>query len=82
MVLQALKEEGGVLWLRGLARDEPESFATLLGRILPLQITGNDGQPLVFNVYTGLPPSKTEVEDAEAAAATTVPVLGIVNTDA
>ena len=45
-ILQALDKEGGVAYLRDLARKEPSSFATLLGRVLPLQVTGSDGGPL------------------------------------
>lgn len=29
-----------------LAREEPKAFATLLGRVLPMQLTGADGDPL------------------------------------
>lgn len=79
MIVQALQEEGGVAWLRTLARDEPVAFATLVGKVLPLQITGANGKDLVFNVYTGLPPTGNDDEDA--AGATPVPVLGVVSTD-
>lgn len=33
-------------YLTFLARREPKSFAALLGRVLPLQITGRDGGPV------------------------------------
>ena len=50
-VIQAAEEtgnpasgnEGGTVgYCRWLAETEPKSFATLLGRVLPLQITGDD----------------------------------------
>jgi hypothetical protein len=47
---------GYCLWL---ARKQPKSFAALLGRVLPMQITGEDGAPasVVFQtVYEQRPP--------------------------
>lgn len=46
MVLDALDHEGGVDYLRHLARTEPRAFAALLARILPMQVTGNNGDPI------------------------------------
>lgn len=46
MLASALQLEGGVEYLRRLARDEPKAFASLLGRLLPLQVTGADGRTL------------------------------------
>jgi len=37
---------GTVGYLRRLATSEPKAFASLLGRVLPLQVTGEDGGPL------------------------------------
>lgn len=31
-----------------LAQEEPKSFAVLLGKVLPMQITGEDGGPITF----------------------------------
>ena len=55
-VLQALDEAGGVAYLVTLARENPNAFSSLLGRILPTQVTGpNDGPLQVDNRYSGLP---------------------------
>lgn len=54
MVLQALEEEGGVEYLRWASREQPASFLTLLGKILPTQVTGADGAPVVIEVVTGI----------------------------
>ena len=55
-VLQALDEAGGVAHLVALARENPNAFSSLLGRILPTQVTGpNDGPLQVDNRYSGLP---------------------------
>ena len=49
MVLRALDEAGGVEYLTQQARDNPGPFLTLLGKILPLQVTGPNGGPLQIN---------------------------------
>lgn len=48
-------KEGLTGYLVGLAKSEPKSFAALLGKVLPLQVTGEDGGALVVTVkdYTG-----------------------------
>lgn len=46
MVLQALDQAGGVTYLTQQARDNPGPFLTLLGKVLPLQVTGKDGGPV------------------------------------
>ena len=46
MIAQALTAEGGVEYLRNLAREYPTAFASLLGKLLPLQLTGSDGRTL------------------------------------
>ena len=33
-----------------LAAQEPKAFSQLLGKVLPLQVTGNDGAPLAATV--------------------------------
>lgn len=33
-----------------LAKDEPKAFAQLLGKVIPLQVTGEDGQPIKHDV--------------------------------
>lgn len=35
-------------YLQTLARSEPKSFSSLLGKVLPLQVTGEGGGPVVF----------------------------------
>lgn len=43
--------KGGLIgYCTFLARKEPKAFATLLGKVLPMQVTGDDGGPLVINV--------------------------------
>jgi hypothetical protein len=46
MVLSALDEAGGVDYLKDRAKDNPSAFLTLVGKVLPLQVTGEDGGPV------------------------------------
>lgn len=46
MILEALHEEGGVAYLREQAREQPAAFMALVGKVLPLQISGEHGGPV------------------------------------
>ncbi len=48
MILAALNAAGGVAYLTEQAHLNPGPFMTLLGKILPLQMTGADGAPIVL----------------------------------
>lgn len=43
MILQAMDEVGGVEYLKAQALQNPGPFLSLLGKILPTQLTGKDG---------------------------------------
>lgn len=47
MILTALANVGGVTYLERQAKESPTAFLTLVGKVLPLQVTGNDGKPLI-----------------------------------
>jgi hypothetical protein len=47
MILQALAGAGGVDYLMVQARETPTAFLTLVGKVLPLQVTGENGKPLI-----------------------------------
>ncbi len=49
MILEALSNVGGTTYLQTQARDNPGQFMTLLGKVLPLQVTGKDGGALVVS---------------------------------
>ena len=49
MVVTALSEEGGVVYLRQQARENPVAFLGLVGKVLPLQVTGEGGGPIVIH---------------------------------
>lgn len=46
MILEALSLAGGVEYLAARAHDTPGPFLGLVGKVLPLQVTGKDGTAL------------------------------------
>src|SRR5262244_3736682 len=46
MILGALQAKGGQKYLEKQADENPTAFLTLVGKILPLQVTGKDGGPI------------------------------------
>lgn len=58
-ILQAAEAAGGedgvVGYLSSLAKDEPVAFSQLLGKVLPLQVTGANDGPVQFQIVTGVP---------------------------
>jgi hypothetical protein len=43
MILEALTNKGGVAYLEKQADENPKAFLSLVGRVLPLQVTGEGG---------------------------------------
>jgi hypothetical protein len=55
-ILKAATDAGDgdmAAYLEKQARDNPGPFLSLLGKVLPMQLTGNDGKDLVINVTVG-----------------------------
>lgn len=54
MILQALDDQpgGGVEYLKIQATDNPTSFMTLLGKVLPTTLAGDPTKPLQFELLT------------------------------
>ena len=48
MVIAALDKAGGVEYLKAQAATNPTAFLTLVGKVLPLQITGPNDGPIAF----------------------------------
>lgn len=46
MILGALSNLGGQRYLAEQAQENPAAFMTLLGKVLPMQVTGADGGPI------------------------------------
>jgi hypothetical protein len=55
MITAALDEAGGISYLVRQAEENPKAFLSLVGRVVPMQVTGDGGGPLVVTVrdYTG-----------------------------
>ena len=47
MILAALDQVGGIEYLVQRANETPVAYMTLLGKVLPLQVTGKDGKDLI-----------------------------------
>lgn len=50
MILEALDKQGGAAYLIKQSEDNPTAFMSLLGKVLPTQITGEDGGPIITEV--------------------------------
>jgi hypothetical protein len=50
MILGALDRVGGETYLARQAEENPGPFLTLVGKVLPLQLTGKDGGPILHSV--------------------------------
>ena len=48
MILQALDQQGGADYLYRQADENPAAFMTLVGKVLPMQVTGAEGGPIAF----------------------------------
>lgn len=45
-IVEAFEKAGGVDYLVAVAKDNPQVFCTLLGKVLPLQVSGEGGKPI------------------------------------
>jgi len=54
MILEALNNKGGIAYLEGQADENPTAFLTLIGKVLPLQVGGVDGQAIGLAIFKGL----------------------------
>lgn len=52
MILTALDDAGGVDYLKQTAIDNPSAFLTLVGKVLPLQLSGDSENPLIVQSIT------------------------------
>ena len=50
MILQALDGAGGVAYLQKQADNSPAAFLALVGKVLPLQLSGKDGGAIVVEI--------------------------------
>lgn len=73
MILGALDDAGGQEYLSKQAKENPTAFLTLIGKVLPTQLTGENGAALTFKLEA---PWWQEVMTARGAESTdTAPAL-------
>lgn len=58
MILKALDEAGGVQYLADTAKTHQAAFLALVGKVLPMQVTGADGKPIRADVTLTLTPDE------------------------
>ena len=68
MVLGALSDVGGRDYLAARALDTPTAFMGLIGKILPTQLTGENGAPIAvdFRWADALPPPQRDNDVIES----------------
>lgn len=60
MILGALSDAGGQAYLARCANENPTAFLALVGKVLPLQVTGKDDAPLLPTNATFLFPVRVD----------------------
>ena len=70
MILGALSDAGGAAYLARQAETSPAAFLALLGRILPLQMTGEGGGAATIQIVTGVPRWDDREEESHSCDAT------------
>lgn len=53
-ILAAFDAVGGQKYLMTVAKEQPQVFCTLLGKVIPLTLAGADGGDLTIVVTTGI----------------------------
>src|SRR4051794_946160 len=73
MILGALSDVGGQRWLARQAEEHPTAFMALLGRVLPLQLAGQNGAPVAIDFRWAdanpAEPAESPTPEPEALAA-------------
>lgn len=57
-ILNAFEEVGGQSYLVTVANEDPKTFCVLLGKVLPTQLTGENGGPIQTEDVTMLTPEE------------------------
>jgi len=50
MIVDALDKAGGVEYLQSVAQSHPAAFLSLIGKVMPVQVTGDGGGPVVTRI--------------------------------
>jgi hypothetical protein len=57
-ILAAFEEAGGVDYLRRVAKEDPKTFCTLLGKTMSTVVAGDEDKPQVLGVTIDRPPDE------------------------
>lgn len=49
-IVNAFEKAGGENYLLRIAEEDPKTFCALLGKVLPMQVSGADGGPVALTV--------------------------------
>jgi hypothetical protein len=71
-VQNAFLEVGGENYLVKVAKEDPRTFCTLLGKILPTQVDAQVDQPTHYTFFTGVPRARDD-EDGGKVSYTVMP---------
>lgn len=74
MILTALDKAGGESYLLQQAQTNPNAFMTLIGKVLPMQITGEGGGPVQIATLDTSKLSDAAIE--ELLSARRIPTVG------
>ena len=62
-VIEAFEQAGGKDYLARQAKENPQAFMTLLGKVLPTQITGDPENPVVTRIETVVVDAGPDAQD-------------------
>jgi hypothetical protein len=65
MIIGALNDAGGQAYLAARAKDCPTAFLALVGRVLPMQVTGTNGNPIAVDFRWQEPDADQGLLDAQ-----------------
>ena len=65
MILMALDKAGGDEYLLRQAASNPSAFLQLVGKVLPMQVTGSGGGAMIIKVITGVPRASDDDEPSD-----------------
>lgn len=72
-ILEAFTIVGGEDYLVKVAKNDPRTFCTLLGKILPMQVEGDTQGSITYQIITGVPrPGDDDGPAIEASSSYTV----------
>ena len=63
MILGALNNKGGITYLEEQADKNPVAFMSLVGKVLPMTITGDPDAPLKIQIVSGVPRDVPDDDD-------------------